>query len=112
MSVGWLFPGQGSQHKGMGAPLFARFPSLVLKADDVLGYSVRELCLNDSKRLRDTRYAQPAIFTVNALQYLARAEAGGTADFFAGHRLGEYSALFAAGILDFTTGLALVKECA
>lgn len=105
-----VFPGQGSQAKGMGAALFPRFPRLVDRADDVLGYSLRELCLEDpAGRLTLTQYAQPALFAVSALSYLAR-EATQAPAFLAGHSLGEYAALFAAGCFDFETGLRLVQK--
>ncbi|MFG2082103.1 ACP S-malonyltransferase [Micromonospora tulbaghiae] len=107
----WLFPGQGSQARGMGADVLARYPDLVRRADELLGYSVRELCERDpDRRLRDTRYAQPALFVVHALTYLARVDDGGAPDVVAGHSLGEYGALFAAGCFDFDTGLRLVHE--
>ncbi|MFI6924066.1 ACP S-malonyltransferase [Nonomuraea spiralis] len=109
MSVVWVFPGQGSQRKGMGTGVLERYPDLCARADEILGYSVAELC-DDPVRLRQTRYVQPALFTVNALSYLARKEAGGRPDYLAGHSLGEYAALFAAGCFDFETGLALVKR--
>ncbi|MGW0803325.1 ACP S-malonyltransferase [Nonomuraea sp. NPDC002799] len=109
MSVVWVFPGQGSQRKGMGAGLLERYPDLCARADEILGYSVAELC-DDPVRLRDTRYVQPALFTVNALSFLARQEEGGRPDYLAGHSLGEYTALFAAGCFDFETGLRLVKR--
>ncbi|MFI6182316.1 ACP S-malonyltransferase [Nonomuraea sp. NPDC051191] len=109
MSVVWVFPGQGSQRKGMGAGVLERYPGLCERADEILGYSVAELC-DDPVRLRDTRYVQPALFTVNALSFLARQEAGGRPDYLAGHSLGEYAALFAAGCFDFETALALVKR--
>ncbi len=107
-----VFPGQGSQHRGMGADVFDAFPDYVRLADDVLGYSIKELCLEDRDgRLADTRYTQPALFVVNALKYLARrAEPGGKPDVFAGHSLGEYDALFAAGVFDFATGVQLVRR--
>ncbi|HEU5108509.1 MAG TPA: ACP S-malonyltransferase, partial [Micromonosporaceae bacterium] len=110
MRTAWLFPGQGSQRAGMGAEEFDRFPQLCAQADDVLGYSVRELCLTDAARLRQTRYAQPALYVVGALAYLARERDGGRPDFLAGHSLGEYGALFAAGCVDFATGLRLVAR--
>jgi trans-AT polyketide synthase, acyltransferase and oxidoreductase domains len=106
-----LFPGQGSQFIGMGKGLFPRFPELTAAADEILGYSVAELCLQDpQRRLRETRYTQPALFVVNALSYLSRCDGGAPPpDFLAGHSLGEYNALLAAGVFDFATGLRLVK---
>ncbi|MGW7278790.1 ACP S-malonyltransferase, partial [Streptomyces sp. NPDC054844] len=108
----WLFPGQGAQTRGMGAELFGQFPDLVGQADEILGYSLRDLCEHDpGGRLRDTRYAQPALFAVNALTGLARLRRGEPPpDALAGHSLGEYNALFAAGCFDFATGLRLVRE--
>lgn len=106
-----VFPGQGVQKKGMGSVLFPRFAELCAQADKVLGYSIEELCLkNPERRLSTTEYAQPAIYVVNALHYLVAREELPPADYFAGHSLGEYSALFAAGAFDFATGLAVVKR--
>jgi malonyl CoA-acyl carrier protein transacylase len=98
---------------GMGADLFARFPALVAQADEILGYSLEELCLvDDGARLRQTSYCQPALFVVEALGFLAHAAdaVGPPPDAFAGHSVGEYAALFAAGVLDFGTGLRLVRR--
>ncbi len=108
----YVFPGQGSQEKGMGAELFDAFPEQVAKADEILGYSIRELCLEDPDGVLDnTRFTQPALFTVCALSYLKKLEDGEEKpDFVAGHSLGEYAAHFAAGLLDFETGLSLVKR--
>jgi trans-AT polyketide synthase/acyltransferase/oxidoreductase domain-containing protein len=110
--VAWLFPGQGSQKKGMGEHLFPAFPELTDKASDLLGYSIKELCLDPANRnLNLTQYTQPALYVVNALAYLQlKEEAGEVPDFVAGHSLGEYNALFAAGALDFETGLRLVQK--
>jgi trans-AT polyketide synthase/acyltransferase/oxidoreductase domain-containing protein len=110
--VAWMFPGQGSQFKGMGRELFDQFPELVDKADAILGYSIRELCLEDpQERLGQTRFTQPAIFVVNALSYLlVRRREDVCPDYLLGHSLGELSALFAAGAFDFETGLRLVKR--
>ena len=107
-----MFPGQGSQAKGMGAELFDRFPDMAAEADRILGYSIRELCVDDPRgELGRTQFTQPALFIVNALTYRARMDAGGAApDFVAGHSLGEYNALLAAGCFDFATGVTLVKE--
>lgn len=107
----YVFPGQGTQKKGMGRSLFGRFPDLRSRADRVLGYSIEKLCLeNPERRLSETAYAQPAIYVVNALHWSAAQEDLPPADFFAGHSLGEYSALFAAGAFDFETGLTLVQR--
>ncbi|MDX3378654.1 ACP S-malonyltransferase [Streptomyces sp. ME02-6991-2A] len=95
----------------MGRSLFGRFPDLRSRADDLLGYSIEELCLeNPERRLSETVYAQPAIYVVNALHWSAAQEDLPPADFLAGHSLGEYSALFAAGAFDFETGLTLVQR--
>ncbi|MFL6116587.1 MAG: acyltransferase domain-containing protein [Catenulispora sp.] len=91
--------------------MFGRFPELRSRADRVLGYSIEKLCLeNPERRLSKTEYAQPAIYVVNALHHLAAQEDLPPADYFAGHSLGEYNALFAAGAFDFDTGLALVRR--
>ncbi len=107
-----VFPGQGSQHKGMGAPLFAAFPELVAQADDILGYSVEALCVDDTDGLlQNTEFTQPALYVVNALSLLAhRGEGRREPDYVAGHSLGEYNALHAAGTFDFATGLRLVAK--
>lgn len=106
----WLFPGQGAQQRGMGEPLFPAYPGLVAAANEVLGYDIAEFCRTDPEgRLRDTRFAQPALFVVEALTYLERAE-DRRPEVLAGHSLGEYGALFAAGCFDFATGVRLVRE--
>jgi len=112
LSTACVFPGQGSQSKGMGAALFDRFPDWTQSADDVLGYSIRELCVDDPRgELALTQFTQPALYTVNALTYRARQEDGAAAPaFVAGHSLGEYNALQASGVFDFTTGLRMVKH--
>lgn len=108
----YLFPGQGSQTKGMGGTLFDEFPKLSEKADKVLGYSIKALCIYDENRqLNQTQYTQPAVYFVNALSYLRKIkETRKTPDFVAGHSLGEYNALQAAGAISFEDGLKLVKK--
>jgi malonyl CoA-acyl carrier protein transacylase len=107
-----MFPGQGSQSKGMGGDLFDRFGEVTAKADAILGYSVRELCLDDPRNeLGSTRFTQPALYVVNALSCLRTLEDTGQApEFVAGHSLGEFNALLAAGCIDFETGLELVRK--
>ncbi|MGP3689741.1 ACP S-malonyltransferase [Streptomyces sp. IBSNAI002] len=108
----WIFPGQGSHRKGMGAGLIDRHRALVDTADAILGFPLEPLLLDDPDgRLGDTRYAQPALFVVEALTVLsARADGEPEPDVLAGHSLGEYAALFAAGCFDFETGVRLVKR--
>lgn len=107
----YVFPGQGSQFKGMGGDLFDEFKEFTIKADQVLGYSIKDLCLKDPRRqLNQTQFTQPVLYTVNALSYLKKIrETGREPDYVAGHSLGEYNALFAAGAFDFESGLKLVK---
>jgi len=113
MSV-YMFPGQGSQIKDMGKDLFALFPELILKADQILGYSIKDICLEDfQQQLNQTQYTQPALYTVNALTYFKKIQDIGKSNkpsFVAGHSLGEYNALLAAEVFDFETGLQLVKK--
>lgn len=108
----YMFPGQGSQARGMGGDLFDAFPELTAKADAVLGYSIQELCLEDPRReLGKTQFTQPALYVVNALSYYKRLQdTGETPDYLAGHSLGEFNALLAAECFDFETGLKLVKK--
>lgn len=111
--IAYVFPGQGSQKKGMGEGLFDEFKSLTEKADAILGYSIRELCVNDpDNKLANTLYTQPALFVVNVFMYLKKIQQmdGKKPDYVAGHSLGEYNALFAAEVFNFETGLRLVKK--
>lgn len=106
-----LFPGQGSQKLGMGAELFPLFREEVAAADKELGYSIEELCLTDAKgRLNETQCTQPALYVVSCLAHLKDVRENGEPDYVAGHSVGEYAALFAAGAFDFATGLKLVKK--
>jgi len=112
MSIAYLFPGQGSQTKGMGAALFERYADWTAEAEAVLGYSIVELCLEDPRNeLGQTAFTQPALYVVNAMTWRAFIDDGGAAPaFVAGHSLGEYNALLAAGCFDFGTGLRLVQR--
>ena len=113
----YLFPGQGSQQVGMGKEMAEAYPAaraVLYEADDLLGISLSKLCFEGpEERLTDTINAQPALFAssmaaLNALQ----SELGDLPRpaFFAGHSMGEYTALAAAGCIDFADGLRLVRE--
>ncbi|HDQ99037.1 MAG TPA: [acyl-carrier-protein] S-malonyltransferase [candidate division WOR-3 bacterium] len=112
VSCGLIFPGQGSQFVGMGADLYDRFPesrAVYDRACDVLEFDIREISFQGPEdRLRSTRYTQPAIL-VHSMAVLAALPAL-EPPAVAGHSLGEYSALYAAGALDFESVLKLVRR--
>ncbi|ODP28429.1 Polyketide biosynthesis acyltransferase like protein BaeD [Paenibacillus nuruki] len=106
----YVFPGQGSQYKGMGKEYFAEFPELIAQANEILGYSMEELCLKDTQnQIGHTSFTQPALYVVNALMYYTMIKENKTPDYVAGHSLGEFNALLAAGVFDFATGLKIVQ---
>lgn len=106
-----MFAGQGTQYRGMGGDDLAAYPELVAQADEALGYSIARLCLEDpDDQLGSTRYTQPAVFVTNALAWRRhRDEGASVGDVYLGHSLGEINALEAAGALDFTSALRLVR---
>lgn len=110
--ITYLFPGQGSQYKGMGKELFSEFPEMIKTADSILNYSIEELCLNDEfGQLDNTEYTQPALYVVNCLYYLHMLkETGKKPDYVIGNSIGEYNALYAAGYIEFEDGLRLVQK--
>jgi len=112
--IAFVFPGQGSQKRGMGQGLFdevREYAAVEKEVDALLGYSMRKLCLEDTdNRLKDTQYTQPSLYVVNALYYYKAMSEGVRPAYLAGHSLGEYNALLAAGVFDFLTGLKLVKK--
>src|SRR3990172_6192834 len=112
--LAFVFPGQGSQKRGMGQGLFddvLQFTAVEHEIDKILGYSIRQLCLEDpDNRLKETQYTQPSLYVVNALHYYKVLAEGQRPNFLAGHSLGEYNALLAAGAFDFLTGLRLVQK--
>lgn len=113
MSVAILFPGQGSQFVGMGADLFETRPDLLGDdADEILGWSLRELCLEGPEEtLTRTEHAQVALFAVSyALWEAFRQTYHGAVTGAAGHSLGEYTALSAAGAMPYVDGLRVVAR--
>ena len=111
--IGYLFPGQGSQHVGMGKDAAARHPEAAeffAKADECLGYSLSKICFEGpEEELKKTEYTQPALTVSSAATLQILNHAGIRPFATAGHSLGEYTALFAAGVFDFETGIKLVK---
>lgn len=113
MSVAILFPGQGSQFVGMGSGLFESRPDLLGEAaDEILGWSLRDLCLNGpEEELTRTEHAQVALFAVSyALWESFRASYDGEVGGAAGHSLGEYTALCAAGAISYPEALGVVAR--
>jgi malonyl CoA-acyl carrier protein transacylase len=112
--IAFVFPGQGSQKRGMGQGLFdevREYVALEKEVDALLGYSMRKLCLEDpDNRLKETQFTQPSLYVVNALHYYKAVNDGTRPSWLAGHSLGEYNALLAAGVFDFMTGLRLVQK--
>ncbi len=103
-----MFPGQGSQYKGMGKALFSKYKAETQLASDILQYDLEELCVQDPNReLVKTQFTQPALYVVNYFRYK---ELNATPDYAVGHSLGEYNALLAAGGFSFEAGLKMVQK--
>ncbi len=110
----FLFPGQGSQFAGMGKTLADAYPEaaqVFQEADEALGFAISKLCFEGPEEaLKLTENTQPALLTVSVAALAVLRGKGITADFVAGHSLGEYSALVAAGSLGFADAVRLVRK--
>jgi len=110
----FMFPGQGSQVVGMGNDLFEQFPAARKRfadADRILGRGISSICFQGpEEELKATNTTQPALFTVEAAIVDVLAEKGIRPAVVMGHSLGEYSALYAAGVVSFEQGLTLVAR--
>jgi len=121
VKVAFLFPGQGSQYVGMGRELYERYEparKIIDRANDILGYDLRrKIFYGPDEELQQTLITQPAVFTISVacLEVLQRPESYSskeilTPQIVAGHSLGEYTALVAAGVFDFPQALSVVQK--
>lgn len=112
--IAFVFPGQGSQTVGMGRDLYEKFDAakaIFDAADEALGFSITQMCFNGPEdELRKTVNTQPAILTVSVALYEVLKEQGIQPSIVAGHSLGEYSALVAAGAIAFRDAVQLVRK--
>lgn len=109
-----VFPGQGAQKNGMGQDFYESFEEsqrIFDEANANLSFDVKEMCFTDDERLHQTAFTQPAIVTTEIAMFLAlKAQHGLNPQWFAGHSLGEYAALCAAGVIPLSVTLALVEK--
>ncbi len=107
----WVFPGQGSQALGMGMDLLesSEAKKKFVQAEEILGWSVSDICQNHEDKLAHTLYTQPCLYVVETIlaDLLGQKE---KPDLLAGHSLGEYIALYVAGVFEWSAGLRLVKR--
>lgn len=112
--VAFVFPGQASQYPGMGKELAEKYPvarAVFDEADQALGFSISKICFEGTEdEMKLTANTQPAILTVSTAAYRVLEEKAISPDYVAGHSLGEYSALVAAGSLKFVDAVKLVRK--
>jgi [acyl-carrier-protein] S-malonyltransferase len=114
VKIAFVFPGQGSQHVGMGKDLWEHFDevkSLYAEASSALGYDMKELSFNGPKEeLNKTFHTQPSLLTASIAAYRVLSARGVTPYVVAGHSLGEYSAIVAAGVVSFGDAVVLTEK--
>lgn len=108
----WVFPGQGSQAIAMGIDLLdlSYAKDKFAAAEEILGWSVQEICLREDDLISRTLYTQPSMYVVESILADLLRERGQQPDLVAGHSLGEYVALYVAGVFEWSAGLRLVKR--
>lgn len=113
MRTAFLFSGQGAQYAGMGKELYENYSvakEVFDRADEVLGYSIKDICFGDEEKLGETEFAQPGILTMSIAAMRVLEERGVRAEMTAGLSLGEYTAYVASGAMDFEEAVALVQK--
>ncbi len=112
----WVFPGQGSQAKGMGVEFInlssasdklKQAEDKLKQAEEILGWSVLDICQNHEEKLSQTFYTQPCLYVIESILADFLLEQGYTPNILAGHSLGEYVALYTARVFSFEAGTAL-----
>jgi [acyl-carrier-protein] S-malonyltransferase len=108
----WVFPGQGSQAIGMGMDLLnlSYAKDKFAQAEEILGWSVIDICQSEDDKISRTLYTQPSMYVVESILADLMQERGQQPDLVAGHSLGEYVALYVARAFDWSAGLSLIKR--
>ena len=113
MKTAFMFSGQGAQYKGMGKELCENFKcaeEIFERADNALGFSIKDICFDDEEKLNKTEFTQPAILTMSTAALKVIEEHGIKADYAAGLSLGEYSAYVCSGAFDFDETVSVVRK--
>lgn len=112
--IALVFAGQGSQYIGMGKDFFDRYQevrNMYQEASEILGYDLAKLCFTENDLVNQTIYTQPAVLVTSCAIYeILKKELPFKVNVMSGFSLGEYSALYAAGVYDFKTIVAIVKK--
>ncbi|MBV8882624.1 MAG: ACP S-malonyltransferase [Chroococcidiopsidaceae cyanobacterium CP_BM_RX_35] len=108
----WVFPGQGSQFVGMGVDLLelSYAQEKFEQAEEILGWSVSDVCQDETELVSRTLYTQPSMYVVESILADLVRQRGEQPELVAGHSLGEYAALYVAGVFDWQSGLRLIKR--
>ncbi len=111
MQTVWVFPGQGSQAVGMGTDLFSQelVQEKLSKAENILGWAIADKCQGELSELSKTQFTQPCLYVISAILIDILKSKGYSPNVVTGHSLGEFTALYCAEVVDFATGLELVK---